>query len=104
MPEGMNVEVAHKLRAGTPGPHRGRWHELVEVVEVAILAIVGWPGWTVELLGCGASGSARRVRLASVRVSAGLAPRSLASPSSRWQHRPTRWWNAWRLSSSRAML
>ena len=41
MPEGMNVEVAHKLSEHeTSGAHRGRWHELVEVVEVAILAIV----------------------------------------------------------------
>ena len=49
MPEGMNVEVAHKLSEHeTPGAHRGRWHELVEVVEVAILAIVAvataWSG------------------------------------------------------------
>jgi hypothetical protein len=49
MPEGMNVEVAHKLsEQETPGAHRGRWHELVEVVEVAILAIVAvataWSG------------------------------------------------------------
>jgi Uncharacterized protein conserved in bacteria (DUF2252) len=29
---------------------------------------------------------------------------SLSSPSSRWQHRPTRWWNARRPSSSRATL
>ncbi len=44
--------------------------------------------WTVELPGCGPSDSARRAPLASVPASAGLAPRSLASSSSRWQHRP----------------
>ena len=49
MPEGMNVEVAHKLsEQETPGAHRGRWHELVEVVEVVILAVVAvataWSG------------------------------------------------------------
>ena len=49
MPEGMNVEVAHKLsEQETSGAHRGRWHELLEVVEVVILAIVAvataWSG------------------------------------------------------------
>jgi len=49
MPEGMNVEVAHKLsEQEPPGAHRGRWHELLEGVEVAILAIVAvataWSG------------------------------------------------------------
>ena len=49
MPEGMNIEVAHKLsEQETSGAHRGRWHELLEVVEVAILAIVAvataWSG------------------------------------------------------------
>ncbi len=49
MPEGMNVEVAHKLsEQEISGAHRGRWHELLEVVEVAILAIVAvataWSG------------------------------------------------------------
>lgn len=49
MPEGMNVEIAHKLSEHeTSGAHRGRWHELLEVVEVAILAIVAvataWTG------------------------------------------------------------
>jgi hypothetical protein len=49
MPEGMNVEVAHKLgEHETSGEHHGRWHELVEVVEVAILAVVAvataWSG------------------------------------------------------------
>jgi hypothetical protein len=49
MPEGMNVEVAHKLsEQEMSGAHHGRWHELVEVVEVAILAIVAvttaWSG------------------------------------------------------------
>ena len=49
MPEGMNMEVAHKLsEQEASGAHRGRWHELLEVVEVAILAIVAvataWSG------------------------------------------------------------
>jgi hypothetical protein len=49
MPEGMNVEVAHKLSEHeTSGAHRGRWHELLEAVEVAILAVVAvataWSG------------------------------------------------------------
>jgi hypothetical protein len=49
MPEGMNVEVAHKLSEHeTSGAHRGRWHELLEGVEVVILAVVAvataWSG------------------------------------------------------------
>jgi hypothetical protein len=50
MPEGMNVEVAHKLSEHDEAPsgHHGRWHELLEVVEVGILAIVAvataWSG------------------------------------------------------------
>jgi hypothetical protein len=49
MPEGMNVEVAHRLsEQETPGAHRGRWHEVLEGVEVAILAVVAvataWSG------------------------------------------------------------
>ena len=49
MPEGMNVEVAHKLsEQETSDAHRGRWHGLLEVVEVVILAIVAvltaWSG------------------------------------------------------------
>jgi hypothetical protein len=50
MPEGMNVEVAHKLseQEEAPAAHRGRGHEVLEAVEVAILAIVAiataWTG------------------------------------------------------------
>ena len=49
MPEGMNVEVAHKLSEHeTSDAHHRRQHGLVEVVEVVILAIVAvitaWSG------------------------------------------------------------
>ena len=51
MPEGMNVEVAHKLSETEhrpPGDHRG-WREASEIVEVILLAIVAvataWSGY-----------------------------------------------------------
>jgi hypothetical protein len=49
MPEGMSVEVAHKLSEHeAPSPHHGRWHELLEVAEVLVLAVVAvataWTG------------------------------------------------------------
>jgi hypothetical protein len=49
MPEGMNVEVAHKLsEQEMPGAHHRRRHERLEAVEVAILAVVAvataWSG------------------------------------------------------------
>jgi hypothetical protein len=48
MPEGTNVETAHKLiEPENAGRHQGRWHEFVEVVEVLILAIVAvTTAWT----------------------------------------------------------
>lgn len=50
MPEGLNVEVAHKLSEHEqPAKRSDRWHELVEVFEVAMLAIVAiataWSGF-----------------------------------------------------------
>ena len=50
MPEGLNVEVAHKLSDHEHEATRSdRWHELVEVLEVAMLAIVAiataWSGF-----------------------------------------------------------
>jgi hypothetical protein len=53
MPEGMNVEVAHKLseseEAAGAEPQRKGWRELVEILEVAILAVVAvataWSGY-----------------------------------------------------------
>ena len=49
MPEGMNVEVAHKLSERDDlGEHHGRLHELLEIAEVVILAVVAvmtaWSG------------------------------------------------------------
>jgi len=51
VPEGMNVEVAHKLSETEhrpPGDHRG-WREASEIVEVILLAIVAvataWSGY-----------------------------------------------------------
>jgi hypothetical protein len=49
MPEGMQRRGgAQAQRAGTPGAHRGRWHELLGGLEVAILAFVAvataWSG------------------------------------------------------------
>ena len=49
MPEGMNVEVAHKLSEHeSPGAHHKRWHGFLELAEVLILAAVAvmtaWSG------------------------------------------------------------
>lgn len=49
MPEGMNVEAAHKLsERDDQGEHHGRLHELLEIAEVVILAVVAvmtaWSG------------------------------------------------------------
>ena len=49
MPEGTNVEVAHKLSERDDlGEHHGRLHELLEIAEVVILAVVAvmtaWSG------------------------------------------------------------
>ena len=50
MPEGMNVEIAHKLSEHDASRARHeRWHEILEIVEVTVLAIVAvataWSGW-----------------------------------------------------------
>jgi hypothetical protein len=51
MPEGMNVEVAHKLTEHEPdeGRKKRRWEELAEIGEVVLLAIVAvataWSGY-----------------------------------------------------------
>ena len=50
MPEGMNVEVSHKLSEQEEKEKRkARWEVLVEIVEVAVLAIVAiataWSGY-----------------------------------------------------------
>lgn len=51
MPEGMNLEVAHKLseREEREAREKRRWQELVEIVEVVILAVVAvataWSGY-----------------------------------------------------------
>jgi hypothetical protein len=49
MPEGMNVEVAHKLsEREPPGAHHARWHAFLELAEVLVLAVVAvmtaWSG------------------------------------------------------------
>ena len=48
MPEGMNVEIAHKLSENeSPTDHHKRWHELLELAEVLILAVVAvTTAWT----------------------------------------------------------
>ena len=50
MPEGMNVEISHKLSEQEEKEKRkARWEVLVEIVEVAVLAIVAvataWSGY-----------------------------------------------------------
>ena len=50
MPEGMNVEVAHKLTEhGASAERHESWHRVVEVIEVTMLAIVAvataWSGF-----------------------------------------------------------
>ena len=50
MPEGMNVEVAHKLSEHERGDRaKHRWQEVVEVLEVLVLAIAAiataWSGY-----------------------------------------------------------
>jgi hypothetical protein len=50
MPEGMNVEVAHKLSEREESErHKRRWEEVVEIVEVVFLAIAAiataWSGY-----------------------------------------------------------
>jgi hypothetical protein len=49
VPEGMNVEIAHKLSEHEAArAHHERWHSLLEVVEVTVLAVVAvataWSG------------------------------------------------------------
>lgn len=49
MPEGVNIEVAHKLSEHeSPGAHVRRWHGFIELAEVLILAAVAvltaWSG------------------------------------------------------------
>ena len=40
MPEGMNVEVAHKLSEKEKAEHRKhRWEEIAEIIEVLVLAL-----------------------------------------------------------------
>ena len=40
MPEGMNVEVAHKLSEKEEAEHRKhRWEEIAEIIEVLVLAL-----------------------------------------------------------------
>ena len=50
MPEGMNVEIAHKLTEKEGHDrHRRRWEEFVEIVEAVVLALVAiataWSGY-----------------------------------------------------------
>jgi predicted negative regulator of RcsB-dependent stress response len=50
MPEGMNVEVAHKLSEHEKADRaKRRWEEVVEVLEVLVLAIAAiataWSGY-----------------------------------------------------------
>ena len=50
MPEGMNVEIAHKLTEHEAARERHeRWHELLEILEVSLLAVVAvataWTGF-----------------------------------------------------------
>ncbi len=50
MPEGMNVEIAHKLSEHEEARERHeRWHEILEIVEVSVLAVVAvataWTGF-----------------------------------------------------------
>ena len=52
MPEGMNVEVAHKLSEGSgteQSPERRHWTEFAEILEVIVLALVAiataWSGY-----------------------------------------------------------
>ena len=51
MPEGMNVEISHKLseQEEKNEKHEARWKVLVEIVEVAVLAVVAvataWSGY-----------------------------------------------------------
>jgi hypothetical protein len=50
VPEGVNVEVAHKLTQHEAAPERHeRWHQVVEIVEVTMLAVVAvataWSGF-----------------------------------------------------------
>src|SRR4051794_11217440 len=59
MPEGANVEVAHKLTEQEPSDHHGThprgWHRFLEFAEVAILAIVAvataWSGFQASQWG-----------------------------------------------------
>ena len=50
MPEGMNVEIAHKLSEhdASKTTHE-RWHEIIEIIEVSLLAVVAvataWTGF-----------------------------------------------------------
>jgi hypothetical protein len=49
VPEGMSVEIAHKLTEHDEGGQRHeRWHQLLEIVEVTLLAVVAvataWSG------------------------------------------------------------
>jgi hypothetical protein len=53
MPEGLNVEVAHKLSEAEEhdqhGPTHERWHRVIEIVEVVLLSIAAittaWSGY-----------------------------------------------------------
>jgi hypothetical protein len=49
MPEGTNVEIAHRLSEHAEEPRRKRWEELFEIVEVVLLAMVAiataWSGY-----------------------------------------------------------
>jgi hypothetical protein len=53
MPEGTNVEIAHKLSEPAEGRHKKRWEELLEIVEVCLLALVAiataWSGYQAAL-------------------------------------------------------
>lgn len=49
MPEGLNVEVAHKLTEHETQARHERWHRVLEIVEVSLLAVVAvttaWAGY-----------------------------------------------------------
>jgi hypothetical protein len=75
MPEGMNVEIAHKLSESESRFSKSRWEELTEIAEAVVLALVAvataWSGYQA------AKWDGRQAYLyatsAKLRVEAGLA-------------------------------
>src|SRR5579862_8557258 len=50
MPEGLNIELSHRLaEPERPEPRRERWQDVIELVEVGVLAVVAvataWSGF-----------------------------------------------------------